>query len=107
MQKRDNRGQGADGGSGAAALMVQIDAEAAEIGIAIRRVADVSFKILPQGMRHERGRDGVFDLVTYKKLVAERNDCPVNADTGRRVGDEQKIAATALDELREPAVQFG
>ena len=52
MEKWHHGGQSADRGCGASTLMVQIDAETAEICIAIRRVGDVRFQILPQGMRH-------------------------------------------------------
>ena len=107
MQKRNGRGQRADGSGGASTLLMQIDAEAAKVGVAIRRVGDADFKILAQRMRHQRGRDGVFNLVARELSFADGNYLAVHSDAGRRVGDEQQVAAAPLDQLDEPAVEFG
>ncbi len=107
MQKWNGCGQRADGCGGASALLMQIDAEAAKVGIAIRRVGNADFKILAQRMRHQRGRDGVFNLVAGELSVADGNDLSVHSDAGRRVGDEQQVAAAPLDQLDEPEVEFG
>jgi hypothetical protein len=57
-------------------------------------------------MRHQRGRDGIFNLLAHQKFVAEPHDLAVNADTRRRVGHKQKIAATPFDKLNEPSIEF-
>ena len=58
-------------------------------------------------MRHQRGRDGVFNLVARELSLADGNNLAVDADAGGRVGNEQQVAAAPLDELDQPAVEFG
>src|SRR5579859_457466 len=107
MQKWHHRGQRADGSGCASALLMEIDAEAAEVGVAIRRVGDAGFKILAERVRHQRGRDGVFNLVAYQLSGADGNNLAVNADASGRVSNEQQVAAAPLDQLDEPAVELG
>jgi hypothetical protein len=57
-------------------------------------------------VRHERRRDGAFNLFALKRTVADGNDLAVNAYTGRSSRHQQKIAATTLDELTQPAIDL-
>src|SRR5579864_1117150 len=107
MEKRDGGGQRADGGGGASALLMQVDAEAAKICVAVRRVGDADFKILAQCMRHERGRDGVLNLVAGELSLADGNNLSVHANAGGRFGNQEQIAAAPLDQLDQPAIEFG
>jgi len=86
---------------------MEIDAEAAKVCVAIRRVSDADFKVLPQRMRHQCRRDGVFNLVADELSLTDGDNLSVHADAGRRVGDQQQVAAAPLDQLDEPAVKFG
>ena len=107
MQKRNGCGQRADGSGGASTLLMQIDAEAAKIGVAIRRVGDADFKILTQSMRHQRRRDGVFNLVARELFLADGNHLAIHADASRRVSHKQQVAAAPLHQLDQPSVEFG
>ena len=62
---------------------------------------------MAQGMRHQRGRDGVFNFVALEFSGADGDNLSVDADAGRRVGDQQQVAAAPFDQLDEPAVEFG
>src|SRR4051812_6465806 len=107
MQKRHGGGQRADGSGCASTFLMEIDAEAAKVCVAIRGVGNADLKILPQCMRHERGRDGVFNLVARELSFTDGNNLSVHADAGRRVSNEQQVAAAPLDQLDKPAIEFG
>src|SRR5690242_2461876 len=57
-------------------------------------------------MRHKRGRDSVFNLLAAERLIANRNDMPVNANTCRSIGNEQQIAAVTLHQFLKPSIEL-
>ena len=85
---------------------MEIDAKTAKIGVAIGRIGDSGFKILAERVRHERGRDGVFNLVAHQLFGADGHNLAVHSDAGWRVSNEQQVAAAPLDQLDKPAIQF-
>src|SRR6476660_1747825 len=105
-QEGDRGRQSADSRSGASTLTMKIDAEPAQTGIAIGRVGNVRLKVMSQGVRHERRRDGGFNFVACKWMVADWHHLAVHPDASRSVSHQQQIAATPLDELGQPAVKF-
>lgn len=65
------------------------------------------FQVLAQRVRHERRRDGAFNLFALERTVAYGNDLSVNTNTGRSGRHKQKITAATLDELGQPAIELG
>jgi hypothetical protein len=58
-------------------------------------------------MRHQRRRDGVFNLVARELLFAHRNNLAIYTDAGRRVGHQQQVAAVPFDKLNQPTIECG
>ena len=92
--------------AGAAALVMQVDAEAAEVGRPERAVGDADVAIRLARVRRQRRHDRVRDfLAAERRLVERRHDAPSIADRRRRAGHEQQIAGGPFDDLLEPAAQ--
>ena len=75
---------------------MQVDAEPRQAGDAERRVGDAELAILPARVRRQPGHDGFLDLHAVERTAVEAMHASVDADGGRRAGDEQQIAAAAL-----------
>ena len=58
-------------------------------------------------MRHQRGRNGVFNFVALELSGADGDNLSVDADASGRVGHEQQVTAAPFDELNKPAIEFG
>ena len=108
MQRRETRHrrrQTANRRRGPPALAVQVDAEPADLGVAIRAVGDAAVAIHPPRVRRQRGQHGVFNLFAAERSArrrAERHDDAVDAQGRKRAGDEQQIAGRSRDDFVEP-----
>jgi hypothetical protein len=104
-ESRRIRRQGPDRGSGPSTLAMKVDPEAArppdlegEVRHRLLRVTGT-----PAGGKSRKNR--LLDLFARERGVRERHDPSVDADRGRRAGDEQQIASRTLDERLEPRLQ--
>ena len=104
-EARDGGRQAADRRGGAAALVVQVDAEAPEVGGAERSVGDAALAIELARVRRQRRRDGVLDFLAAERRLGQRHDLAVDAQRRRRAGHEQQIARRSRRHLAEPRAQ--
>ena len=79
----------------AAALAMQVDAEAADAGDAKRGVGDARVAILPPRVRSEGRQHRLLDVEPVERPLGERDDLAVDADRRRRARHEQQVAAAA------------
>ena len=107
-EARRHARQAADRRRSAAALVMEVDAEAAEIRRPIRAVGDAALVVLPPRVRRQRRQHGVLNLLAAERAAErrlERGDEAVDANRRRRAGDEQQIARRSFDDLLEPRAQ--
>ena len=106
-QARHHRGQTSNGGCRAAALVVEVDPEPAQVRRAERRVRDAgnSVHLARVGRQDEQHRVG--DLLAAQRCLEQRSDDAVHTQRRRRARDQQQIACAAFDDVLEPRAQAG
>ncbi len=100
-------GKSSNRGSRKTAFAVQIDPKPSQPRHAIGRVCDLDFSILPQPVRGQRRDYRRFDIGPAQVLAVNRPDLALQTDRGRSARNEQKVAAGALDQHRQPLIQAG
>ena len=105
FELRHTRRQHANRGGRSSLLAMKIDAEPPGAGDAIRRIGDLTFAILLQGVARQCGNDRRFDLRPIEQAGLDLAYFPVDAHARRRAGDEQQVAGATLNDHREPAVE--
>ena len=96
-----SRRQHPDGGRGAAALAMQVHAEAAEPREAERGVGNPGLLKLSRACGGSSGTTASSTSVPSRIGPSRRTMTPVDADAGRAAGDQQQIAAAPRDDLRQ------
>ena len=96
-ERREPRHHGreaADRRRGAAALVMQVDAEAAEIRRAERAVGDAGLAIHPPRVRRQRGRHRVLDLLAAERPSISPTTMPsMRSDGGAPATSRRSLAA--------------
>jgi len=79
-QTRDGGGKAADRRRRAAALAMEVDAEASQIGTPIRGVRDARLAELALGVRRQSRAYRLRNLIAVQRSFCQRHDDPVDAD---------------------------
>ena len=87
------------------ALVMEVDPEAPDVRRPERAVRDADVAVLLSGVRRQRRRDRVLDLLAAQRRFVERRHDAVHADRRRRAGHEKQIAAGPFDDLHQPPAQ--
>src|SRR5246127_779990 len=84
---------------------MQIDAEAAESFDAIGRIGNAGFAETIESVRRKRREDRLLDFRAIENIGGNFAYFAVHANAGRGTFNEEQVAAAAIDQAGEPAVQ--
>jgi hypothetical protein len=95
------------GGSGAPALAMQVDAEAADVG-AQPRVHGGAVLERAHGVRRQRAEHRLDDVVAVeRRFAAERHHAAVDAGAGWGAGHQQQVGGAEPAHFDEPVLELG
>ncbi len=104
-QRRDLPRQTANRRRRPAALAMQVDAKPADARHMTRGIGDAALAKRALRVRRNLGQHHLFDLDAVERRAVGPDDAPVQAERRRLAGDEQQVAAVALGEQHEPALE--
>ena len=103
--ERHLRGQHADRGRGAPALVMKVDAESADPRHLARRVRQARVPVGALRVRRQLGQDHLFDVHAVERREIGARDPAVDAKRRRLARDEQQVAGAAIGDHAQPRLE--